>query len=194
MLKPGGRIYVFEHNPRNPLVRYVIARTPIDENAILLDAKEVRHGLLDTARYELETDYLMFMPPGIAFLRGDRPRAGVAAAGGAICRGGAQGRVNGKGTGMDRQTFEAELKRDGYDILTNTTPGAKVNPEHSHPFDVRAMVLKGAITITRDGEAKTYKPGETFDHAARLPALRELRAGRRGGPVRPQDADDQRER
>ena len=68
VLKPGGRIYVFEHNPRNPLVRYVIARTPIDENAILLDAREVRHGLLDAARYELETDYLMFMPPGIAFL------------------------------------------------------------------------------------------------------------------------------
>jgi ubiquinone/menaquinone biosynthesis C-methylase UbiE len=69
VLKPGGRIYVFEHNPRNPLVRHVIARTPIDENAILLDAREVRHGLLDTARYDLDTDYLMFMPPGIAFLR-----------------------------------------------------------------------------------------------------------------------------
>ena len=70
VLKPGGRIYVFEHNPRNPLVRYVIARTPIDENAILLDAREVRYGLLDTARYDLDTDYLMFMPPGIAFLQG----------------------------------------------------------------------------------------------------------------------------
>ena len=46
VLKPGGRLYVFEHNPRNPLVRYVIARTPIDENAILLDAREVQHGLL----------------------------------------------------------------------------------------------------------------------------------------------------
>jgi SAM-dependent methyltransferase len=70
VLKPGGRLYVFEHNPRNPLVRYVIARTPIDENAILLDHREVRQGLLDATRYELETDYLMFMPPGIAFLRG----------------------------------------------------------------------------------------------------------------------------
>ena len=69
VLKPGGRLYVFEHNPRNPLVRHVIARTPIDANAILLDADEVRHGLLDTARYEVETDYLMFMPPGITFLR-----------------------------------------------------------------------------------------------------------------------------
>ena len=69
VVKPGGRIYVFEHNPRNPLVRYVIARTPIDENAILLDAREVQEGLLNAARYELETDYLMFMPPGLAFLR-----------------------------------------------------------------------------------------------------------------------------
>ncbi len=68
VLKPGGRLYVFEHNPRNPLVRYVIARTPIDENAILLDAREVQDGLLGAARYEIETDYLMFMPPGLAFL------------------------------------------------------------------------------------------------------------------------------
>lgn len=70
VVKPGGRLYVFEHNPRNPLVRYVIARTPIDRNAVLLDAGEVRHGLLDVAPYELDTDYLMFMPPGIAALRG----------------------------------------------------------------------------------------------------------------------------
>jgi SAM-dependent methyltransferase len=68
VLRPGGRLYVFEHNPRNPLVRYVIARTPIDANAILLDGSEVRQGLLDAGRYALATDYLMFMPPGIPFL------------------------------------------------------------------------------------------------------------------------------
>src|SRR5438034_10597091 len=69
VLKPGGRLYVFEHNPRNPLVRYVIARPPIDDNAILLDEAEVRHGLLDSAHYDIASDYLMFMPPGITFLR-----------------------------------------------------------------------------------------------------------------------------
>ena len=68
VVKPGGRIYVFEHNPRNPLVRHVIARTPIDANAILLDAREVQDGLLGSGRYELETDYLMFMPPGLPWL------------------------------------------------------------------------------------------------------------------------------
>ena len=64
---------------------------------------------------------------------------------------------------MNRQTFEDELKRDGYEVAESTTPGAKVNPEHSHPFDVRAMVLKGAITITSGSQAKTYRPGDTWD-------------------------------
>ena len=63
---------------------------------------------------------------------------------------------------MNQQTFEAELKRDGYDVMTNTTPGTKVNPEHSHPFDVRALVLKGALTLNRDGGSHTYHPGEVF--------------------------------
>jgi quercetin dioxygenase-like cupin family protein len=67
-----------------------------------------------------------------------------------------------KETTMDRQNFEAALKRDGYEIMTSTTPGAKVNPEHSHPFDLRAMVLKGAITLTCNGQSRTYTPGETF--------------------------------
>ena len=70
--------------------------------------------------------------------------------------------------GMDRQTFEAGLKRDGYEILTNTTPGAKMNPEHSHPFDVRAMVLKGA------------NPDEATERPDRWPLSEELiEVGRR---------------
>ncbi len=64
---------------------------------------------------------------------------------------------------MNQQTFETELKREGYDVITNTTPGVKVNPEHSHPFDVKAMVLKGALTLHRDGSSRTYRASETFD-------------------------------
>ena len=59
VLKPGGRIYVFEHNPRNPLVRYVIARTPIDENAILLDEREVRQDCAARRATSIAYDYLM---------------------------------------------------------------------------------------------------------------------------------------
>ena len=32
-------------------------------------AREVQDGLLGSARYEVETDYLMFTPPGLGFLR-----------------------------------------------------------------------------------------------------------------------------
>lgn len=63
---------------------------------------------------------------------------------------------------MNRETFEAELERDGYDIITNTTTGAKVNPEHSHPFDVRALVMKGALSLTCAGRTDTYGPGQVF--------------------------------
>ncbi|MDI1287213.1 MAG: cupin domain-containing protein [Reyranella sp.] len=63
---------------------------------------------------------------------------------------------------MDQAIFESELKRDGYEVGVNTTPGAKINPEHSHPFDVRALVMEGALTLSRDGDVRTYKAGETF--------------------------------
>jgi len=63
---------------------------------------------------------------------------------------------------MDRQNFEEALKRDGYEVMVNTTVGAKINPVHSHDYDVRAMVLDGALTMNCDGKVVTYKAGETF--------------------------------
>jgi len=63
---------------------------------------------------------------------------------------------------MDRQSFEEALKRDGYEVTTNTTVGEKQNPVHSHPYDVRAMVIDGALTLSCDGKVQTFKPGETF--------------------------------
>ena len=85
---------------------------------------------------------------------------------------------------MDRQTFEAELARDGYEIQTNTTPGVKVNPEHSHPYDVRAMVVQGALTLSRDGTSRTYRAGETFTCVCQTTngVLAARPAGGQGGP------------
>jgi hypothetical protein len=69
--------------------------------------------------------------------------------------------------------------------MTNTTPGAKVNPEHSHPFDVRAMVVKGALTLHRDGASA---PTARRDFAMPRGCLHyeSYGDGRRGGAVRPQ--------
>jgi len=71
---------------------------------------------------------------------------------------------------MDRHAFEDALKREGYDeIPTNTTPGAKYNAEHSHPYDVKAMVLDGAITLGWNGQTRAFGPGEVFTMARGCP-------------------------
>ena len=71
---------------------------------------------------------------------------------------------------MDRQVFETELKSEGYDeILTGTTQGPKHNAEHSHSYDVKAMVIDGAITLAWDGRMQTFRPGEIFTMARGCP-------------------------
>ena len=37
-LAPGGRMAIFEHNPVNPVTRYIVATCPFDENAVLIPA------------------------------------------------------------------------------------------------------------------------------------------------------------
>jgi SAM-dependent methyltransferase len=68
ILRPGGRLVVFEHNPLNPVTRYVVARTPIDRNAILLRASEVDAGLRKMRFEDVRTSYLMFVPPRFGLL------------------------------------------------------------------------------------------------------------------------------
>ena len=65
---------------------------------------------------------------------------------------------------MDRSTFEAELTRDGYTVVSVSMQPNAVNAEHVHPFDARLLVAEGAMTIVRDGgPARTYTAGETFE-------------------------------
>ena len=71
---------------------------------------------------------------------------------------------------MDRQSFETELKREGYDeVLTGSTQGPKHNAEHSHPYDVKAVVIDGAITLVWEGRTQTFRPGEIFTMARGCP-------------------------
>jgi len=41
-----------------------------------------------------------------------------------------------------------------------------VNREHAHEFDASLLVLDGAMTITSEGNERTYRAGDTFSMSA----------------------------
>ena len=68
---------------------------------------------------------------------------------------------------MDAKLFEQALRQDGFDeVQTRELPANTVNAEHEHPFDVRALVLDGEITLTVEGAPRAYHAGEVFTMAA----------------------------
>jgi quercetin dioxygenase-like cupin family protein len=67
---------------------------------------------------------------------------------------------------MDRAGFEAELSRDGYEIVTVTMQPHKLNGDHQHTFDARLLVIEGEMTVAREGDRQTYRPGQTFSMSA----------------------------
>ncbi len=68
---------------------------------------------------------------------------------------------------MNVQDFEAQLKADNFDEITLVEkPVGYVMAEHQHPFEARALITKGDITLTVNGVATTYASGDIF----RLPA------------------------
>lgn len=68
---------------------------------------------------------------------------------------------------MDATEFETGLKRDGYQVIeTKTVPGNIITKPHSHDFSVRALILAGDITLTYEGQTRTFRPGEIFEMTA----------------------------
>ncbi|MDR0993539.1 MAG: methyltransferase domain-containing protein [Verrucomicrobiota bacterium] len=62
VLKPSGALYVFEHNPLNPLTQYIVKRCPFDKDAILLRSGEAV-GLLRRTGFEVVTRrFINFFP------------------------------------------------------------------------------------------------------------------------------------
>ena len=95
---------------------------------------------------------------------------------------------------MKDEQFELALRRDGFDVRRDTMPPDTVVGEHAHPFDVRALVLNGEITLTVEGVQYAYREGDIFvlpaghRHAeAVVPAGVDYLVGRRpftSGPTR----------
>jgi quercetin dioxygenase-like cupin family protein len=63
---------------------------------------------------------------------------------------------------MNRQEFDAELRREGYRVVNSSQTPNKVVGNHCHDFDAKVLVLGGEITITRDNKAETFRAGQCF--------------------------------
>lgn len=61
-LKPGGKIVIFEHNPLNPLTRYIVSKCPFDADAKLVWRHEFTR-LAAACGLEVELKrYILFFP------------------------------------------------------------------------------------------------------------------------------------
>lgn len=68
-LRPGGRLFVFEHNPYNPLTVQAVRACPFDDDAVLLPPAEVRGLLRSAGLTAVDQQFVLFFPRALQRLR-----------------------------------------------------------------------------------------------------------------------------
>ncbi len=62
VLKMGGRVYIFEHNPANPFTRYIVRTCVFDKDAKLLKASYALEMLKQCGFNRVTKKYMLFFP------------------------------------------------------------------------------------------------------------------------------------
>jgi len=69
VLKPSGKIMIYEHNPLNPLTVHAVNTCLFDENAVLIKAGMLRRGLECAGFRQAQIRYRVFFPRWLRWLR-----------------------------------------------------------------------------------------------------------------------------
>lgn len=69
VLRPGAPLMVYEHNPLNPLTVRAVNTCPLDENAILIDGREMQRRCAAAGFGRLRLEYRVFFPAALRALR-----------------------------------------------------------------------------------------------------------------------------
>ena len=69
LLAGGGRLVIFEHNPKNPLTVAVVRDCPFDEDAVLLHSREAVTLCSGAGLHVVRKDYIVFFPRQLSRLR-----------------------------------------------------------------------------------------------------------------------------
>ena len=62
VLKKGGRLYIFEHNPFNPVTQKIVKDCPFDQDAVLLSPFYAKKVLAKLDYREINVNYTIFFP------------------------------------------------------------------------------------------------------------------------------------
>lgn len=65
--KPGGHLYIFEHNPWNPVTRHMVNTCPFDKDAILLSPTYCKKLVKSAGFNPVKNHYTLFFPRSGAF-------------------------------------------------------------------------------------------------------------------------------
>jgi ubiquinone/menaquinone biosynthesis C-methylase UbiE len=69
VMKPGGSFFLFEHNPWNPLTLHAVRNCSFDENAVLINARQMNSRMAMAGLSRRKTVYRLFFPRFLARLR-----------------------------------------------------------------------------------------------------------------------------
>ncbi|WP_420963316.1 methyltransferase domain-containing protein [Brucella sp. IR073] len=69
LLKPGGQLCIFEHNPWNPVTQRMVADCPFDTDAVLVSLPALKRALHDAGFRHFTAGYSLFFPGFIKALR-----------------------------------------------------------------------------------------------------------------------------
>ena len=72
-LRPGGMLALWENNPYNPAVRWIMKKVPFDRDAVMLWPGECREMISGAGFRVLETSYLFIFPRWLGALRRTEP-------------------------------------------------------------------------------------------------------------------------
>jgi len=70
VLRPGGQVMIYEHNPLNPFTVRAVQTCPFDANAILIRARDLRAALAGAGFRHPYIKYRVFFPAALRRLRG----------------------------------------------------------------------------------------------------------------------------
>lgn len=62
VIKPGGMALVFEHNPYNPLTQIIVAKNPLDDDAVLLTNAKLKKLMHQSGLSRVSSKYFLFTP------------------------------------------------------------------------------------------------------------------------------------